>query len=124
MPADLGLTKTPPPARGVQGQPAANLKSCWLQSGKSIHQPTGLKGTPILIQTGQASYHSTYDYCTSPFLDQAGVPNTYVYLPTVQINGNGHMQMLEMNNLDIAALDEKWLSKALHVHDNDVAWGH
>lgn len=123
-PADLGLTKTPPPAQGVQGQPAANLKSCWLQSGKTIHQPTGLKGTPILIQTGQASYHSTYDYCTAAFLDQAGIPNTYLYLPTAHINGNGHMQMLEMNNLDIAALDEKWLAKALHVHDNDVAWGH
>jgi pimeloyl-ACP methyl ester carboxylesterase len=121
--ADLGLTKTPPPAGGVQGQPAANLKSCWLQSGKTIHQPTGLKGTPILIQTGEASYHSTYDYCTSAFLDQAGVPNTYVYLPTVHIRGNGHMQMLEMNNLDIAAFDEKWLSKVLHVHDHDVAWG-
>jgi hypothetical protein len=32
--------------------------------------------------------------------------------------------MLEMDNLQIAAFDEQWLSKALHVHDNDVAWGH
>lgn len=122
--ADLGLTKTPPPSGGVQGQPAANLKSCWLQSGPVIHQPTNLKGTPILIQTGQASYHSGYDYCTSMFLDQAGIPNTYVYLPSAKIYGNGHMQMLEMNNLQIAAFDEKWLSKSLHVHDNDLAWDH
>ncbi|MBY0560506.1 alpha/beta hydrolase [Hyphomicrobium sp.] len=122
--ADLGLTKTPPPAGGFQGQPASNLKSCWLQSGPVIHQPTGLKGTPILIQTGQASYHSTYDYCTSLFLNQAGIPHSYVYLPTVKIFGNGHMQMLESNNLQIAAFDEQWLSKALHVHDNDMAWDH
>lgn len=120
--ADLGLRKTPPPSSGVQGQPAANLKSCWLQSGKVIHQPTGLKGTPILIQTGQASYHAGYDYCTSAFLDQAGIPNTYLYLPTAKIYGNGHMQMLEMNNLDIAALDEQWLSRVLKVHDNDISW--
>jgi hypothetical protein len=41
----------------------------------------------------------------------------------VKIYGNGHMQMLEMNNLQIAAFDEQWLSKALRVHDNDVALG-
>ncbi len=116
-PADLGLTNTPPPAQGVQGQPAANLKNCWLQSASPVHQPTDLNGIPILIQTGQASYHSGYDYCTSVFLTQAGVKNTYVYLPSVGIKGNGHMMMLERNNLDIAAFDENWLSKALHVHD-------
>jgi hypothetical protein len=29
-----------------------------------------------------------------------------------------------MNNLKIAEFDEKWLSKALHVHSNDTAWNH
>jgi hypothetical protein len=36
----------------------------------------------------------------------------------VGIYGNGHMEMLEMNNLEIAAYDERWLSKALHVNDS------
>jgi pimeloyl-ACP methyl ester carboxylesterase len=116
-PADLGLTQTPPPAGGIEGEPASNLKDCWLQTPPA-HQLTGLNGIPILIQTGQASYHATYDYCTSAFLTQAGVKNTWVYLPTMGIYGNGHMEMLEMNNLEIAAYDERWLSKALHVHDN------
>lgn len=117
-PADLALTKTPPPAGGIQGEPATDLKSCWLQGSATVHQLPWLNGIPILIQTGEASYHATYDYCTSAFLTQAGVKNNWLYLPTVGITGNGHMEMLEANNLEIAALDELWLSKVLHVHDN------
>jgi hypothetical protein len=116
-PADLALTQTPPPADGIEGEPAANLKDCWLQGSSPVHTLPWLNGTPILIQTGQASYHSTYDYCTSAFLTQAGVKNTWVYLPTVGIYGNAHMEMLEMNNLELAAFDERWLSDVLHVHD-------
>ena len=116
-PADLALTKTPPPAGGIEGEPAENLKDCWLQGSSTIHKLPWLNGIPILIQTGEASYHSTYDYCTSAYLTQAGVKNTWVYLPTVGIFGNGHMQMLEMNNLEIARYDERWLSKVLNVHD-------
>jgi pimeloyl-ACP methyl ester carboxylesterase len=116
-PADLALTQTPPPAAGIEGEPAANLKDCWLQGSSPVHTLPWLNGTPILIQTGQASYHSTYDYCTSAFLTQAGVKNTWVYLPTVGIYGNAHMEMLEMNNLELAAFDERWLSDVLHVHD-------
>ena len=66
-----------------------------------------------LIATGEASYHATYDYCTSKFLTQAGVPNEWVYLPTVGIHGNGHMQMLELNNLEIARFYERWLLSKL-----------
>ena len=89
-----------------------------LQGSSPVHTLPWLNGTPILIQTGQASYHSTYDYCTSAFLTQAGVKNTWVYLPTVGIYGNAHMEMLEMNNLELAAFDERWLSDVLHVHDD------
>jgi pimeloyl-ACP methyl ester carboxylesterase len=103
-PADLGLVRVPPPS--------SNLKSCWLQS-EPVHTLPWLQGIPILIATGEASYHSTYDYCTSKFLTQAGVTNDWVYLPTVGIHGNGHMQMLEMNNLEIARFYERWLSGQL-----------
>ena len=104
-PADLGLVRVPPPD--------ANHKSCWLQSASPVHKLTGLDGIPILIATGEASYHATYDYCTSAFLTQAGVANEWVYLPTVGLYGNGHMQMLEMNNLDLASFYEQWLARKL-----------
>lgn len=103
-PPDLGLVRVPPPN--------TNLKSCWMQT-EPAHTLPWLDGIPILIATGEASYHATYDYCTSKFLTQAGVPNEWVYLPTVGIHGNGHMQMLEMNNLDIARFYEHWLSQRL-----------
>jgi pimeloyl-ACP methyl ester carboxylesterase len=102
--AALGMTRTPEAkAMGVD---------CWLQASPRYRLPW-LAGTPILVATGEASYHAGQDYCTSAFLTQAGVPNDYVYLPTVGIHGNGHMQMIEKNNLEIAAFYEGWLLKHL-----------
>ena len=62
----------------------------------------------MLIVVSEASYHAPYDHCTAKFLTQAGVPNTFVRLPSVGIRGNGHMMMLEKNNLEIAAFLTKW----------------
>ena len=102
--AALGMTRTPEEqAMGVD---------CWLQPSPFYRLPW-LAGTPILIATGEASYHAGQDYCTSAFLSQAGVPNDYVYLPAVGIRGNGHMQMIEKNYLAIAAFYEKWLIRRL-----------
>jgi hypothetical protein len=66
---------------------------------------------PILMITSEASYHASYDHCTSAYLTQAGVEHTYVRLPDVGIHGNGHMMMLENDNLRIAALIEQWTSQ-------------
>jgi len=104
-PADLNLTRTP--------GPDAAHRSCWLQGGPTIHTLPWLNGIPILIATGEASYHATYDYCTANFLTQAGVENEWVYLPTVGLHGNGHMQMLELNNLELAAFYQDWLLSKL-----------
>jgi pimeloyl-ACP methyl ester carboxylesterase len=103
-PADMHLVFAPPPN--------ANFVGCWPQDPtKTIHKLTGLNGIPIIVATGEASYHSTYDYCTANFLTQAGVKNTHLYLSSVGLHGNGHMEMLEMNNLEIAAFYENWLRK-------------
>jgi pimeloyl-ACP methyl ester carboxylesterase len=101
-PADLGLVSVPPPS--------PDLRNCWLQT-EPAHKLPWLNGTPIIIIQGEASYHATYDYCTSKFLTQAGVAHEFVPLATVGIHGNGHMLMLEANNLDIAEFLRKWLAK-------------
>jgi pimeloyl-ACP methyl ester carboxylesterase len=85
---------------------------CWLQRSPR-YRLRGFDHLPILIATGEASYHAGQDYCTSAFLTQAGVKNDYLYLPTVGIHGNGHMEMLEKNNLVIAAFYERWLLQHL-----------
>ncbi|WP_162875624.1 hypothetical protein [Sphingomonas crusticola] len=103
-PADLGLVRT---AMNKPGR-----VDCWLQKD-GAHRLPWLNGIPILIASGEASYHASSDHCTAAFLTQAGVANDYVYLPDVGITGNGHMQMVEANNLEIAAFYENWLLKKL-----------
>jgi len=72
-----------------------------------------LQSLPILILTAEASYHAPYDHCTVKYLDQAGVRSTWIKLADAGIRGNGHMMMLEKNNLEIAAVMSKWLDKTL-----------
>jgi pimeloyl-ACP methyl ester carboxylesterase len=83
------------------------LVRCVLQAEPARQMPN-LKGIPILVLTSEASYHAPYDHCTARYLAQAGVKNTFVRLPERGIRGNGHMMMLEKNNLEIAALLRDW----------------
>jgi len=87
-----------------------DLVRCWVQASPARRLPN-VSGVPILIVTSEASYHAPYDHCTSKYLTQGGVNNTFVRLPTVGIRGNGHMMMLEKNNLEIAAFLNGWLEK-------------
>ncbi len=84
------------------------LARCWLQA-EPARQLTNLKGIPILMVTAEASYHAPYDHGTSLFLKQAGVAHTFVRLADTGMRGNGHMMMLEKNNLDIARYFQRWL---------------
>jgi pimeloyl-ACP methyl ester carboxylesterase len=70
---------------------------------------------PILVVTSEASYHAPYDHCTVKYLQQASVRPTWIKLSDVGIHGNGHMMMLEKNNLEIAAVMARWLADALPV---------
>jgi pimeloyl-ACP methyl ester carboxylesterase len=115
-----GITRGPltfdPPARDVSEMKFARqdkadgpgLTRCWLQAGIARQLPN-LKGIPILIVTGEASYHAPYDHCTSQFLRQAGVEHDFVRLADVGILGNGHMMMLEKNNLEISRYLRGWV---------------
>ena len=84
------------------------LLPCWLQA-EPARQLVNLQGIPILIVTAEASYHAAYDHGTSLFLKQAGVAHTFTRLADIGIRGNGHMMMLEKNNLQIAAYFDQWL---------------
>jgi pimeloyl-ACP methyl ester carboxylesterase len=83
------------------------LVRCVLQAEPARQMPN-LRGIPILIVTSEASYHAPYDHCTAKFLAQAGVKNSFVRLADHGIRGNGHMMMLEKNNLEIAAFLRRW----------------
>lgn len=100
--ADTGLTHTvasrtqcwkclPMPAHGSTTFPASGSnhnrpEHCWLQK-EPIHLLSGLANVPVLIATGEASYRAQYDHCTSAFLTQAHVENTWINLASVGIRG-------------------------------------
>jgi pimeloyl-ACP methyl ester carboxylesterase len=83
------------------------LVRCFMQA-EPARKLTKLAGIPILIVLSEASYHAPYDHCTAKWLAQAGVQNTFVRLADHGIRGNGHMMMLEKNNLEISALLRRW----------------
>jgi pimeloyl-ACP methyl ester carboxylesterase len=85
-----------------------DLVLCSLQAGTPRTLPN-LRGIPIAIITGEASYHAPYDHCTAKYLAQAGVPNEHIRLETRGIRGNGHGIPSEMNNLVTARLVDDWL---------------
>ncbi len=85
-----------------------DLMRCWRQK-EPAHQLTHLKTIPVVVISSEASYHASYDHCTAQYLAQAGVKNTFIRLADRGIKGNGHMMMLEKNNLAIAAVIAGWL---------------
>lgn len=111
------LAYSPPAAKASdlsivrQDKPdAPGLVRCWMQKPPARLLPN-LTKLPILIMTGEASYHAPYDHCTVKYLQQAGVRPKWVKLADIGIYGNGHMMMLEKNNLEIAAVISNWLAE-------------
>jgi pimeloyl-ACP methyl ester carboxylesterase len=118
-PNAVPLAYSPPPEKASdlaivrEDKPdAPDLVRCWMQKSPARQLPN-LAKLPILILTAQASYHAPYDHCTVKYLLQAGVRSTFIKLADAGITGNGHMMMLEKNNLEIGALISDWLAKSL-----------
>jgi pimeloyl-ACP methyl ester carboxylesterase len=104
-PSDLAIVR--------QDQPdGPDVSRCWVQKSPARQLPN-LQKMPILILTSESSYHRGYDHCTVKYLEQAGVHATWIKLEDIGIHGNGHMMMLEKNNMEIAAVMSRWLEKTL-----------
>jgi pimeloyl-ACP methyl ester carboxylesterase len=86
-----------------------DLIACWVPSAP--RKLTKLTNIPVMIVTAEASYHAPYDHCTSQYLTQTGVANDFVKLADRGIHGNGHMMMLEKNNLEVAGVIDEWVRK-------------
>ena len=92
---------------------ASGLVRCWAQAAPA-RRLVHLQQIPILVLQAEASYHAAYDHCTVAYLRQAGVSSLrHVRLADVGIKGNGHMLMLEKNNLEIAAFIARWLKESV-----------
>ena len=76
-----------------------------------VHKLCNLENIPVLVEVGEASYHAVFDHATVDFLRQAGVSCDLIRLEDHGIKGNGHMQMLELNNMEIAEVLQRWIEK-------------
>jgi pimeloyl-ACP methyl ester carboxylesterase len=85
-----------------------DLFTCWMQKAPA-RQLVNLKRIPVMIMSAEASYHQIYDHCTAKYLNQAGVKAEHIRLQDKGIHGNGHMVMIEKNNLDIAHVVDEWI---------------
>jgi pimeloyl-ACP methyl ester carboxylesterase len=115
-PTDIPITYDPPvkdPSEiAVEREPveAPDLFACWMQKAPA-RQLVNLKNIPAMVMAAEASYHQVYDHCTAKYLNQAGMKTEYIRLQDKGIHGNGHMVMIEKNNLDIAKLIDDWAVK-------------
>lgn len=87
---------------------AEGLIPCTLQRAPA-RQLVRLSRIPVLVATAESSYHAPYDHCTAAYLKQAGVPAQFARLEAHGIRGNGHMMMLEKNNLVVADFIHAWI---------------
>lgn len=116
------LTYDPPLAEGDKlnfvrkdKAPSPDLAVCWEQA-EPARKLVNLENIPILVAQTEASYHAPYDYCTVRYLKQAGAKEVeYIHLADKGIHGNGHMMMLEKNNLEIAAVLKDWLNSVKSI---------
>ncbi len=89
-----------------------NLTRCYEQA-EPARKLSNLANITIVILAAESSYHAVYDHCTAKYLTQAGVNTTFVRLEDVGIRGNGHMLMIEKNNLEIADFIDQWIVKTV-----------
>ncbi|KAH7092359.1 Alpha/Beta hydrolase protein [Paraphoma chrysanthemicola] len=85
-----------------------NKQECILQA-EPAKKLKNLSQIPILVVTGEASFHAPYDYCTVAYLKQAGVDVEHADLGEEGIHGNGHMFFLEQNSAEIAERVLNWI---------------
>lgn len=98
-------------ATATQAAPdGPGLIACTLQAG-TPRRLVALSQIPVMLAVAEASYHAPYDHCTAAYLKQAGVPVAFVRLQDHGLRGNGHMMMIENNNLELAGLIHGWLMK-------------
>lgn len=111
---DPAVTNSPDLVQQVQPNRGEEFVECVLQADEPPpRRLVNLQSKPILLLTGEASYHMPYDYCVARYLLQAGCSKTkHIELGEVGIHGNGHLMFMEKNSDKIQALVERWVRSA------------
>ena len=95
----------------------SDLVRCHLQAEPARQLPK-LQGIPIVIIASGAGYHRSYDHCTVEVPRAGRRPEHATSRWTsAGIEGNGHMMMLEKNNLRIARADPQLAPESRRLRD-------
>lgn len=86
-----------------------DLIACTLQA-EPARKLVNFQKIPVLVTVSESSYHAPYDHCTAKYMQQAGAPVEFIRLQDRGIRGNGHMVMLEKNNLQVAGFLHDWIA--------------
>jgi pimeloyl-ACP methyl ester carboxylesterase len=106
VPADVishpyGITHAPITYAPAVGDPAVLLG--WREApNQGRWRLVNLARIPVVIVTGEASYHRSSDVEIAEYPTAMGVTNRLLCLEDLGLTGNGHMMMLEMNSHAIA----------------------
>lgn len=85
---------------------------CWLQA-EPARKLTGFENAPILVVESEASFYAPYNHCTVKYLEQAGVPSTYVRTQDRGLPGGGHMFMVELDSKEVADIMYEWIAESV-----------
>ncbi|KAF5558172.1 adenylosuccinate lyase [Fusarium napiforme] len=127
---DVPITYNPPVkdpkkdlVQKVHAQKDSLSTECILQADEPLPRKlVNLVDIPILIVTGEASYHMPYEHCTAAYYRQAGCSKTeHIELGTIGIHGNGHMLFMEKNSDEIHAVVEKWIPRMSNARSSSTA---
>lgn len=112
---DIPVTYAPPVTDPDQIQTAVQaapdgegLIACTLQA-EPARKLVNFQNIPVLVTVSESSYHAPYDHCTASYLRQAGVSVDFIRMQERGLRGNGHMSMLEKNNLQVAEFLHDWV---------------
>jgi pimeloyl-ACP methyl ester carboxylesterase len=113
-----GLTRLPITSSPAASSPAQlsfvaqpqepGVATCWVQT-EPARQLTNVQRVPVLLLTSASGYNTAWDPCTSRFLTQAGVEHTWLKLPDIGIEGNGHFMFVEKNSDQVAGVVLDWI---------------
>jgi pimeloyl-ACP methyl ester carboxylesterase len=76
---------------------------CMMQAQGSVSRLTSLAGKPVAMVGSELGLTQALGMeCATNILTQAGVDASFVYLPDLGLNGNGHFMMAETNGDEVA----------------------
>ncbi|KAI9838416.1 MAG: hypothetical protein M1837_002499 [Sclerophora amabilis] len=99
------------------GEDSPERRQC-VQQKAPAKQLVNVSKVPALVVVGEASIHATWDHCVVRYMRQVGISTDFLVLAKEGILGNGHFFYLEKNNLEIAAIVERWIRKPKPQRDS------